>query len=219
MNRQRSDADAGSTAGPQPDEPDELGALLREYWAHPSRRADIQAAIHERYGRDAAVLVIDSSGFTATVKRLGIVHFLALLEVLNGIVQPAVDEAGGRVVAREGDTVFALFDSADVALRVAIAIQDALSVANAEVAEADRIWCAMGLGFGPMLVAGGRIAGDEVNVAFKLGEDTAEAGQILISESARLALRHAPPLTERRVSIADVVLVAHEVGHHGGTPS
>ncbi|MDQ1397864.1 MAG: hypothetical protein QOG64_3123 [Acidimicrobiaceae bacterium] len=215
----RVDADAALVAG-GPDEPTVpevaaeavLQALLQRYDGEPEQRAAIEAEVDRRFRRPLAVLVLDSSGFTRTVKTRGIVHFLALLQRLERMVRPLIDEHQGKIVAREGDTIFAVFPEPEMAMTAAVEIQRRVAGDNATRGEYEQVNCAIGIGYGDILAVGDHhIAGDEVNVAFKLGEDLAEAGEILVS--ARAAERTGPVhrLEPAQFEISGVTIEAHRV--------
>ena len=89
---------------------EELQALLKDYNEHPDRRDAVLAEIDERFRRRVAVLVLDTCGFSRTVRGHGIVHFLALLERMERLIRPCVDAARGRILRREADNLFAVFD-------------------------------------------------------------------------------------------------------------
>jgi class 3 adenylate cyclase len=189
----RTDVDAGSVAGHSDPAFDDaaaiLEALLEQYDNEPQRRSALAAEVDARFRRPLAVMVLDSSGFTRTVKAMGIVHFLALLQRLDGLVQPILETNRGRIVAREGDTIFVVFPDTPAALAAATAIQLRVAEDNAVRLPSDQVNCCIGIGFGNILSVGEHhIAGDEVNIAFKLGEDIAEAGEILVSAAAAAAL-------------------------------
>lgn len=160
----------------------------------------VEGELLRRYSRDVAVLVVD---FTSMVKRTdseGIIYALALARKAEATMRPAVAEHGGEVVKRVADSFFAVFPSAAQALDGALAGAAALAAFNADrtgcVADGTRtdpIHPCIGLGFGPTLVIpGDNLYGAEVNRAFVLGEDTAEAREVLAT-SAFLAALGAPP--------------------------
>jgi adenylate cyclase len=68
-------------------------------------------------------------------------------------------------------------------------MQHATATHNALLAPEDQVLLCVGLGYGDVLLVGDQdVWGREVNVASKLGEDTAKPGQILLSGAARMAL-------------------------------
>ena len=190
-----------------------LARLLLEYNEYPERRDGIEAEIVERFQRRVAILVLDSSGFSRTVRTSGVVHFLALLDRLERLVQPPIEEHAGKVIAQEGDTLFAIFPSAEQAVRAALAITRLLGAVNDALPQRDELYGSIGIGFGDTLLIGGhRIAGDEVNLAFKLGEDVAQRGEILVSDEARQAAGDVgcefEPVT---FSVSGIEIAAHRV--------
>jgi adenylate cyclase len=212
----RSDSDAGTLAGePQAADPAEvvLRALLERYDTDPTARSAIEAEVDQRFRRPHAVLVLDSSGFTRTVKTKGIIHFLALLQRLERMVQPLIADHGGKIVAREGDTIFAIFDAPPDAIAAALDIQERVGTDNAKRPVDEQVTCAIGIGFGEILAIGDhRIAGDEVNVAFKLGEDLAEGGEILVSDAAMAEMpEHSLEIEPVAFTVSGVTIDAHRV--------
>src|SRR4051794_6732659 len=113
------DRAAGKMTG---DERSLLRALLQRYNEQPDQRAEVVAEIERRFRHPQAVLALDSSGFSRSVRAGGIIHFLALLERLGQIVRPLVERYGGRVLHTEADNVFAAFPTATAALHCAAAI-------------------------------------------------------------------------------------------------
>lgn len=189
----RTDADAGAVAGRGDVDVHEdeavLEALLEQYDREPHRRTAIAAEVDARFRRPMGVLVLDSSGFTRTVKAMGIVHFLALLQHLDDLVQPILASNSGDIVAREGDTIFVVFPDVTDAVTAGVAIQARVGEDNPTRPHLDQVTCSIGIGFGDILCVGKHhIAGDEVNHAFTLGEDIAESGEILITLAAATAL-------------------------------
>ena len=93
-----------------------LRSLLRAYNDYPEQRAALAAQIDRDFGRVLAVLVVDLSGFTHGTQVQGIVHFLAILERLERLVDPVVKQCGGRLLRVEADNMFAVFPRAAAAL-------------------------------------------------------------------------------------------------------
>lgn len=87
----------------------------------------------------------------------------------------------------EADDLFVVHDSAKALFAIAHGLLAAAKKHNGAVT-GDPLYICIGLGFGPMLFLGGEIWGDAVNVASKLGEDTAASEEILISEEFHAAL-------------------------------
>jgi adenylate cyclase len=213
----RTDVEAGAVAGNSFDDEDGaeavLQSLLASYNAEPERRQAITAEIEARFRRPLAILVLDSSLFTRAAKTKATVHFLALLQRLARMVRPILEQHGGNIVVTEGDTIFSVFPDARSALAAALAIRARVGEDNATRPEPEQVACAMGIGFGDILAVGEHnIAGDEVNVAFKLGEDIAESGEILLTASAVASLIAPEPVMEpAEYHISGVVIQAHRI--------
>src|SRR5437016_14431971 len=71
-------------------------------------------------------LFTDIEGSTKLLQRLGDAY-PALLDEHHRILAEAVDARGGRRVATEGDSLFAVFESAPSAVAAAAAAQNALA--------------------------------------------------------------------------------------------
>ncbi len=192
---------------------DELRELLRRYNERPGERQAVVAEIEQRFLRPAAILVLDSSGFTRTVRRNGIVHFLALLERLERTVSPLIAASGGRILRTEADNIFAVFDAPERALAAARDIMRTVQTVNEALPEADELDVSIGIGNGPVLLVGDDdLYGDEMNLACKLGEDLARRGEVLVTAQAHAALRGGgPPLVPERFSISGVEIQAYRL--------
>lgn len=165
------------------------------------------AEIWAELGVDRALLVLDLSGFTRITKRRGILHFLAVYRRAMRVVLPAIARADGRVVKREADNVIATFFEASAALRAAGEIVDESARLDAGLGEDDRVYPCLGLGFGRVLELTDDVFGDQVNLAFKLGEDVAGRREILLTEAAMAALRaagDAPAAEGSRIALGGV---------------
>jgi adenylate cyclase len=166
-----------------------LQKLLKEYNEYPDRHEEIDARIHDEFCKSVAILVLDSCGFSRSVRQHGIVNYLARLERLERLIRPMIESHEGRVLRVEADNIFALFPGAESAVRCAAEVQRSVEIANEPLPAASEIYVAIGIGYGRMLLIDDDDAyGDEMNVACKLGEDLAERGEILLTASAHQAL-------------------------------
>jgi class 3 adenylate cyclase len=139
-------------------------------------REAAEAEIWRRHGEDAAVFVLDFPGFTSGVAELGLVAYLSRLNRLLAAIDSVVLAHRGRTVKHEADNCFAVFAHPREAVQAA---EDCLEMLGGLGASA-----CIGIAYGPVLFVGDDYFGLPVNIASKLGEDTAEAGQILIDEKS-----------------------------------
>lgn len=88
----------------------------------------------------------------------------------------------GRIFNTAGDAVLAEFPSAVQAVRCATEIQAALRTRNEQLPEDQRMWFRIGINLGDVIVQGGDLLGDGVNVAARI-QTIAEPGGVCISGS------------------------------------
>ncbi len=66
---------------------------------------DIKAEIWRNYGSYKAVLALDMSGFSSTVRREGIISYLAQIRKMQLLTQPLITQHQGEVVKYEADNL------------------------------------------------------------------------------------------------------------------
>jgi class 3 adenylate cyclase len=148
-------------------------------------RDRVEGDLWEIYGRDCAVFISDLSGFSRLTARYSIIHFLAMIQQCRQLLRPVITEGGGTLVKEAADNIYAIFPSASAAIDASIAMQRRLQKHNAPLHPDEQIGLCVGIGYGKVLVIEGvDFYGHELNLAFKLGEDTAEAGEILVTQGA-----------------------------------
>jgi adenylate cyclase len=141
-------------------------------------RADVTGTKVER--RLTAILAADVSGYSRLVSADEEGTIALVASHLREIIQPAVGDHGGQVIKTTGDGVLAAFASVVSALQCAIRIQTAMAERNAGVAVGKRVDFRMGLHAADVVIEGGDIFGDGVNVAARL-EALAAPGGICVS--------------------------------------
>ena len=178
-----------------------------------AERPEIEASVWSTFGVERALLALDMSNFSLSVRRHGILHYLGLIRRMQRITAPIVREYQGEVIKYEADNLLATFTRPEEAAHAAVAIQRALKT-EAEPARTDALTAAIGIDFGRyLLIAGDDCYGDAVNIACKLGEDLARGGEILLTVAAREQLgRGFPhPLEEQHVSLSGLELTTFSV--------
>jgi adenylate cyclase len=167
-----------------------LNALIER----PHEWAALEGLITERFAQQKAVMVVDMSGFSTALQLQGAIAVLLMIHQLRRLSEPVIEARGGVVIKSEADNLFAVFDTVDAALGAGFEIMRALDSTNTVV-----LYASIGIGYGPILNIGNeRIAGSEVNLAFKLGEDIAECGEIHLTASALAAVGDSEIAFERR---------------------
>ena len=158
--------------------------------------------------REVTVLFCDLRGFTPLSEGLAPRELVTLLNRYLDRMSAAIEAQGGVIDKYIGDEIMALFgapvaapDSADRAVRAALAMREALAGLNRELAAEGRPPLAFGVGINTAHVVAGNIGshrrlnysviGDGVNLAARLQTLTRRiefAADILVSEPTRAAL-------------------------------
>ncbi len=166
---------------------DDLYEMIDERNAAASQaeRDSIDARLWQQFGRPVAVLISDMSGFSRVTKSLGIIHFLSMIRRMQKICRPLIEARGGKLVKCEADNLFCAFPTALAATQAAVDMRAAVAADAEGRPDYDQIGLSIGISWGEVLdIDGHDMFGDAVNMASKLGEDTAAGGQILLTESA-----------------------------------
>jgi adenylate cyclase len=106
----------------------------------------------------------------------------------RALFDPKIEEHRGRIVKTTGDGLLAEFASVVDAMRCAVDVQRGMIVRNAEIANDKRIEFRIGVNVGDIIIDGGDIFGDGVNVAARL-EGLAEPGGICVSARVQEDIR------------------------------
>lgn len=127
----------------------------------------------------AAIFSADVKGYSRLMgeDEAATIHTLTTYrEVMTALIQ----RHRGRVVDSPGDNLLAEFPSAVDAVQGAVAVQQELQTRNAGLLDNRKMEYRIGLNVGDVVIEGGRIYGDGVNIAARI-ESLAEGGGICIS--------------------------------------
>ncbi len=174
----------------------DLGRSATRLWKLIAERARtgadverIDERIWDLFGEEWAVMFTDLAGFSRNVEEFGILHFLQVIWEHQELLAPVIADHDGLLLKTEGDSLMLLFRSPHRALDCALAMQRACAQVNQRRKPEDQILLCVGIGFGRVLRIGDEdVWGQEVNAAVKLGEDTAKAGEILVTAGLHAAL-------------------------------
>lgn len=150
----------------------------------PATREAFDEKVWAARGTEAAILVTDLSGFTKSTKLHGILHFLQIFRRCDVVCQPIIKRHQGWLMKHEADDLIAMFADPVSCLQAAMEMQKASIVDNHSRPGEDKWRMCIGMEFGEVLRLDDDAFGDAVNVAFKLGEDIADPGEILIGPTA-----------------------------------
>lgn len=199
----------------------ELIRLLQARIEHPEQSADIDQQIHATFDRDCAILVLDLSGFSRLTVRHGIIHFLTMVHRMTAIATPFIQQHQGFVIKQEADNLFAAFPEVAEAVGAAVDVLKAFKVVNMGLPSEHDLHASIGIGYGTVLMVGEEdVFGSEMNLASKLGEDLARAGEILLTAAAFNQLHPRspdsaaslpPPWKELELSISGLGFTAYQL--------
>ncbi len=168
-----------------------LWSLIEERTQAGADTARIDERIWDLFGEDWAVMFTDLSGFSRRVAEFGIIHFLQIIFEQKRLLLPIVAAHDGILIKIEADSFLIIFKRAQAALRCAIEMQRACQALNQGRRPEEQVLLCVGIGQGRILRIGDHdVFGREVNAASKLGEDTAKADEILVTEAGAQGRRH-----------------------------
>lgn len=163
---------------------DEFLQKLEARPSDPDAAVAFDSELTAKLNATVAILVADLSGFTRLTKKHGILHFLSVFERAVRLSTPHITGNAGTLLKTAADNMIAVFPDPKNALAAARGMMRAAKEDAARHPADSHVRICTGIGFGPILMLDDDCFGDEVNVAFKLGEDVAETDEILISDAA-----------------------------------
>jgi class 3 adenylate cyclase len=169
--------------------------------------------------RLAAILAADVVGYSRMMQADEAGTLAALKARRTEILQPVVSKFHGRIIKVMGDGVLVEFASAVQAVSCAVALQEAMAVANEAAEESRRVVLRIGINLGDVVVEGGDLYGDGVNIAARL-EAIAEPGAVVVSDKVRKEVMGKLGLTFKNLgaqSLKNIIepVLAHRVRTSG----
>src|SRR5262249_47971676 len=140
---------------------------------------EIALAIERVERRLTAILAADVAGYSRLMGADEEGTLAQLKAHRRALVDPKIAEHRGRIVKTTGDGMLVEFASVVDALRCAVEVQRGMAERNADVPQDRRIEFRVGIHQGDVIIEGGDIFGDGVNVAARL-EGIAEPGDICV---------------------------------------
>jgi adenylate cyclase len=160
--------------------------------------------------RLTAILAADVAGYSRLMGADEEGTLAQLKAHRRALVDPKIAEHRGRIVKTTGDGLLVEFASVVDALRCAVEVQRGMAERNAEVTQDKRIEFRIGINVGDIIIDGGDIFGDGVNVAARL-EGIAHPGGICISGAAYEQVRDKVPFAFTDRGEQTVKNIAHPV--------
>lgn len=152
-------------------------------------KEEIDGRIWDLFGETWAIMFTDLSGFSRRSAKFGIIHFLQTIYESQRLLVPVIDNYDGILLKMDGDSMMVLFRSPAKAVECAVGMQHTLRNHNSARPDDEKILLCVGIGYGTMLRIGDAdVFGPQVNASSKLGEDTAKAYEILVTDAVRDAI-------------------------------
>ncbi len=142
--------------------------------------------------RLAAILSADVVGYTALMGADEAGTLRRLTELRREVLEPLITAHHGRIVKLMGDGLLVEFASVVDSIDCALTWQEAVAKRQVVDEASSRLRFRIGINLGDIIVEGGDIHGDGVNIAARL-EGLAKPGEICLSDDA---YRHAKGKTE-----------------------
>jgi adenylate cyclase len=162
---------------------DRLEKLIASRLEEGADKELIDKRIWDLFGEEWCVMATDLSGFSRHVAKFGIIHFLQTIYESERLLIPVIESHDGILLKKEGDSFLVIFRNVPKAIGAALEMQSILKTYNGDKVDEEKVLLCVGLGYGKMLRIGDEdVFGAEVNASSKLGEDTARADEILVTE-------------------------------------
>ena len=140
--------------------------MLQSCTLHRSGLLSIAERVKRRL---TAILAADVAGYSRLIGADEEGTLADLKAHRRALVDPTITEHRGRIVKTTGDGILVEFSSVVDALRCAVEVQRGMATRNAEIRQDKRIEFRVGVHQGDVVIEGGDIFGNGVNVAARLG--------------------------------------------------
>ncbi|MEE9589980.1 MAG: adenylate/guanylate cyclase domain-containing protein, partial [Hyphomicrobiaceae bacterium] len=143
--------------------------------------------------RLAAIVAADIAGYSRLMGADEEATLSALKSHRRELIDPRIEEYGGRIVKTTGDGLLLEFPSIVDAVRCCLEVQQGMLMRNDTTPVERRIQFRVGINLGDIIIDGDDIFGDGVNIAARL-EGMADPGGICISQAVLAQVRQKLPL-------------------------
>jgi adenylate cyclase len=131
-----------------------------------------------------AVMYADMLGYSRLIALDDIGTLERLRALRRDVIDPAIDEHGGRIVQTGGDSLLVTFDSIDGAVRCAVKMQQQIPLRDSDQPADRAIRFRIGINIGDAIADGTDLHGDVVNIAVRL-EAVCPPGAICVTRAVR----------------------------------
>ena len=129
-----------------------------------------------------AVMYADMVGYSRLIGLDDAKTLARLRSLRQRVIDPAIEEYGGKIVQTGGDSLLIVFDSIDGAVRCAVQVQTQVPIYDGDQPRDRAIRFRMGINIGDAIADGTDLHGDAVNVVARLQAEC-PPGSICVSRS------------------------------------
>src|SRR5690348_11166977 len=123
-----------------------------------------------------AVVYADMVGYSRLIGLDDAGTLERLRTLRRDLIDPAIEEHGGKIVQTGGDSLLIVFDSIDGAVRCALKVQQQVPVLDGDQPSEQAIRFRIGINIGDTIADGTDLHGDAVNVAARLQAECPPGG-------------------------------------------
>ena len=131
-----------------------------------------------------AIVYADMVGYSRLIGMDDAGTLERLRSLRRNLIDPAIEEHGGRIVQTGGNSLLIVFDSIDGAMRCAVKVQQQVPISDGDLPPDRAIRFRIGINIGDAIADGTDLHGDAVNVAARLQAECPPGG-ICVSRSVR----------------------------------
>ena len=131
-----------------------------------------------------AALHMDMVGYSRLIGLDDVGTLESLRTLRKSLIDPAIEEHGGRIVNTGGDSLLIVFDSIDGAVRCAVKVQQQVPAYDGDQPPDRAIRFRVGINVGDVIPDGTDVHGDVVNVAARLQAEC-PPGRVCVSRQVR----------------------------------
>ena len=176
-----------------------------------------EAQFNAKHKARKAIFVVDMTGFTEAAQKYGELASLLRIYDVQKVCAPIFRQHHAALIHAFADDLTVIFEDPGTALDAAFEVHQRIDLFNrSSRASAHPARCCIGIGYGDIFAIGPNLAmGDEMNMASKLGEDTARGGETLVTVNVYNALKQRPDCTFQPQANDDLIFPYYSVQRKG----
>src|SRR6516165_4099632 len=148
-----------------------------------AKSSDAAATLPDRR-KLIAVVYVDMVGYSRLIGLDDLGTLQRLRALRTNLIDPAIEEHGGRIVQTGGDSLLIVFDSIDGAMRCTVNVQQRVPALDGDQPPDRAMRFRVGIDIGDAIADGTDLHGDAVNVVARLQAECPPGG-VCVSRSVR----------------------------------